>query len=109
MSDAASRRSPGSAIHAEGLGKCYQLYDKPIHRLYDALHLGGPRHREFWAVRDVYLDIPHGATVGIIGQNGAGKSTLLKLLTGISAPTTGHLEVQGRVASLLELGAGFHP
>jgi ABC-type polysaccharide/polyol phosphate transport system ATPase subunit len=104
-----SRRSPGSAIHAEGLGKCYQLYDKPIHRLYDALHLGGPRYREFWAVRDVYLDIPHGATVGIIGQNGAGKSTLLKLLTGISAPTTGHLEVQGRVASLLELGAGFHP
>lgn len=99
----------GSAIHAEGLGKCYQMYDKPIHRLYDLMHLGGPRHKDFWAVRDLYLDVPHGCTVGIIGQNGAGKSTLLKMLSGISAPTTGSLQVQGRVASLLELGAGFHP
>ena len=104
-----SQALSGSAIHAEGLGKCYQLYDKPIHRVYDLMHLGAPRHRDFWAVRDLYLDVPHGSTVGIIGQNGAGKSTLLKLLTGISAPTTGTLQVQGRVASLLELGAGFHP
>jgi ABC-type polysaccharide/polyol phosphate transport system ATPase subunit len=98
-----------AAIHAEGLGKCYQLYSKPIHRIYDLLLPGGPRYQEFWAVRNVYLDIPHGSTVGIIGENGAGKSTLLKLLTGISAPSTGSVEVQGRIASLLELGAGFHP
>lgn len=110
MSDEKQKQAlSGSAIHAEGLGKCYQLFDKPIHRLYDMLRLGGPRHRDFWAVRDLYLDVPHGSTVGIIGQNGAGKSTLLKLLSGISAPTTGQLHVQGRVASLLELGAGFHP
>ena len=98
-----------SAIHAEGLGKCYYMYDKPMHRLMDALLPGKRRHKEYWALRDVYLDVPHGATVGIIGENGAGKSTLLKLLTGISAPTTGSVQVNGRVASLLELGAGFHP
>ncbi|MFT7679363.1 MAG: lipopolysaccharide transport system ATP-binding protein [Planctomycetota bacterium] len=98
-----------SAIHAEGLGKCYYMYDKPMHRLFDALLPGKSRAKEYWALRDVYLDVPHGATVGIIGENGAGKSTLLKLLTGISAPTTGSVQVNGRVASLLELGAGFHP
>ena len=94
------------AIQARGLGKAYQLYDKPMDRLKDVF-FGGPRYREFWAVRDVYLDVPHGSTVGIIGENGAGKSTLLKLLTGITTPTTGHVQVNGRVASLLELGAGF--
>ena len=100
----------GLAIHAQGLSKCYQVFAKPVHRLWDLLHLpGGPRHQEFWAVRDVYLDIPHGTTVGIIGENGAGKSTLLRLLTGITAPTTGEVAVRGRVATLLELGAGFHP
>ena len=98
-----------SAIHCQDLSKAYQLYDKPMHRLWDLMRLGGPRYREFWAVRNVYLDIPHGSTVGIIGENGAGKSTLLKLLTGITKPTTGTVSVQGRVASLLELGAGFHP
>jgi ABC-type polysaccharide/polyol phosphate transport system ATPase subunit len=85
------------------------MYTKPIHRLWDLILPGAPRHTDFWAVRDVYLDIPHGSTVGIIGENGAGKSTLLKLLTGITRPTEGELTVNGRVASLLELGAGFHP
>ncbi|MEM6673435.1 MAG: ABC transporter ATP-binding protein [Planctomycetota bacterium] len=98
-----------SAIIARGASKAYRLYDKPIHRLWDLILPGGPRGREFWAVRDVYLDIPQGATVGIIGENGAGKSTLLKLLTGITQPTTGVIETEGRIASLLELGAGFHP
>ena len=97
------------AIHAEGLGKCYSIYSKPIHRLWDLVLPGKSRGRPFWALRNVYLDIPHGSTVGIIGENGAGKSTLLKLLTGISAPTVGEVRVSGRVASLLELGAGFHP
>ena len=99
----------GSAIIARGAGKAYRIYDKPSHRLWDLVLPGGPRGREFWAVRDVYLDIPQGATVGIIGENGAGKSTLLKLLTGITRPTVGEVETNGRIASLLELGAGFHP
>ena len=98
-----------SAIQCQDLSKAYQMYAKPIHRLWDLMRLGGPRYQEFFAVRNVYLDIPHGSTVGIIGENGAGKSTLLKLLTGITKPTTGTVNVQGRVASLLELGAGFHP
>ena len=98
-----------SAILARDLSKVYQVYSKPVHRLWDLFLPGGPRYTEFWAVRNVYLDIPQGSTVGIIGENGAGKSTLLKLLTGISAPTTGEVHVAGRVASMLELGAGFHP
>jgi ABC-type polysaccharide/polyol phosphate transport system ATPase subunit len=97
-----------SAIVAEDLSKAYRIYAKPIHRLWDAL-FGARRYQEFWAVRHVYLDIPRGSTVGIIGENGAGKSTLLKLLTGVTAPTSGRVSVDGRVASLLELGAGFHP
>ncbi len=99
----------GSAIVARGLGKAYTLYDKPIHRLYDLMFPWKHRGREFWAVRDVYLDIARGATVGIIGENGAGKSSLLKVLTGITHPTVGEVHVNGRIASLLELGAGFHP
>ncbi len=99
----------GSAIIARGAGKAYRMYDKPIHRLWDLMLPGKERGKEFWAVRDVYLDIPQGATVGIIGENGAGKSTLLKLLTGITRPTVGEVKTNGRIASLLELGAGFHP
>jgi ABC-type polysaccharide/polyol phosphate transport system ATPase subunit len=101
-------RESTSAIVTENLSKSYRMYAKPIHRLWDVM-FGAKRFTEFWAVRNVYLDIPHGSTVGIIGENGAGKSSLLKLLTGITAPTTGSVKVQGRVASLLELGAGFHP
>jgi len=100
----------GSAIVAKGLGKAYELYAKPVHRLWDMLLPGGKKRcREFWAVRNVYLDVPQGSTVGIIGENGAGKSTLLKLLNGITKPTEGEVRVNGRLASLLELGAGFHP
>jgi len=99
----------GSAIVARGLGKSYNLYNKPVDRLFDLMFPWKRRGREFWAVRDVYLDIARGATVGIIGENGAGKSSLLKVLTGITYPTVGEVQVNGRIASLLELGAGFHP
>ncbi|MBI5434663.1 MAG: ABC transporter ATP-binding protein [Planctomycetes bacterium] len=98
-----------SAILCRGLGKAYRMYQKPIHRVWELLVPGLKKHTDFWAVRNVYLDIPPGSTVGIIGENGAGKSSLLKLLTGITRPTEGELHVNGRIASLLELGAGFHP
>jgi len=109
MTKEASKNTELMAIHARDLGKVYRIQDKPIHRLLDALKIGGPRGREFWALKGVYLDIPKGSTVGIIGENGAGKSTLLKLISGVSKPTTGDVQVQGRVTSLIELGAGFHP
>jgi lipopolysaccharide transport system ATP-binding protein len=98
------------AIAAEGLGKCYQIYEKPIHRLKQTLYRGRRQfYREFWALRDIDLQVEKGEAIGIIGRNGSGKSTLLQLLAGTLTPTTGNVAIDGRVAALLELGAGFNP
>jgi len=99
------------AIAINGLGKCYQIYEKPHHRLLQML-LGWfdkKYFREFWALRDVSFSIPRGKVVGILGKNGAGKSTLLQIICGTLASTRGDLKVNGRVAALLELGSGFNP
>lgn len=97
-------------IHAQSLGKCYQIYGKPSHRLLQGL-MGRRRkyYREFWALRSVDLEVRRGETLGIIGRNGSGKSTLLQLIAGTLAPTEGAVSVNGRVAALLELGSGFNP
>ncbi len=97
-------------ISAKGLGKCYQIYEKPSHRLLQGL-VGSRRryYREFWALRGLDIEIRRGETLGIIGRNGSGKSTLLQLIAGTLSPTEGAVAVTGRVAALLELGSGFNP
>mgnify|MGYP001770886839 CR=1 FL=1 len=98
------------AIKVSHLTKVYKLYDKPVDRLKESLHpLKKKYHKEFYALNDVSFEIKKGETVGIIGKNGAGKSTLLKIITGVLTPSKGHVHVDGRIASLLELGAGFNP
>ena len=98
------------AIEVNGLGKCYQIYDKPSDRLKQMLVRGRKRYyKEFWALKDVSFKIKKGETVGIIGRNGSGKSTLLQMICGTLNPTGGEVKVHGRVAALLELGAGFNP
>jgi len=98
------------AIRATALGKCYHIYKSPADRLKQLLWRGRRQlYEEFWAVRDVSFEIRRGETVGIIGRNGSGKSTLLQMVCGTLAPTQGSVDVQGRVAAMLELGAGFNP
>jgi teichoic acid transport system ATP-binding protein len=98
------------AIRVKDLTKIYHLYDRPSDRVKEALHpLRRSYHHDFYAMKSVDFEIYKGETVGIIGKNGAGKSTLLKMITGVLTPTTGEIETNGRIASLLELGAGFNP
>ena len=107
-----TQAAPNHAVRVHGLSKRYRtgaMLD--LGRAVGAWARGRraqPRP-EFWALRDVSFDIPAGQVVGIIGRNGAGKSTLLKLLAEITAPTAGFIELRGRLASLLEVGTGFHP
>jgi lipopolysaccharide transport system ATP-binding protein len=97
-------------ISVGDLAKCYQIYDKPQHRLLQTLLRGRKRYyRDFWALNGVSFDVMRGETFGIIGRNGSGKSTLLQLICGTLTPSRGDIRVNGRVAALLELGAGFNP
>jgi lipopolysaccharide transport system ATP-binding protein len=97
-------------IHVQNVSKCYHVYAKPIDRVKQALALGHRRYyREFWALREINFSVEKGETVGIVGVNGSGKSTLLQLITGVLTPTAGSIQCAGRIAALLELGAGFNP
>ena len=99
-----------AVIKIHNLSKIYPLYDKPQDRFKEALHpFRKSYHHDFYAMKNVDIEIFKGETVGIIGKNGAGKSTLLKMITGVLTPSSGTIEVKGRIASLLELGAGFNP
>ncbi len=100
---------PDPAITVQNLSKTYRLYGNPWSRLTEKLPWGPDKpYREVHALRDVSFEVPQGTCVGLIGANGAGKSTLLKILTGTTYPTGGSFTLRGRVASLLELGAGFN-
>lgn len=96
------------AIEVRNLNKVYKLYDKPSDRFKEALKLTKKEYKEHHALQDVNLTIRQGETVGIIGTNGSGKSTILKIITGVLNPTSGQVEVNGRISALLELGAGFN-
>ena len=97
------------AIQVRDLNKIYKLYDRPMDRLKEALGLSRKkRYKEHYALRNINMDIRQGETVGIIGTNGSGKSTILKIITGVLNPTSGNVEVNGRISALLELGAGFN-
>ena len=98
------------ALRVEKVSKQYRIYERPGDRLKESLTRGLlRRHREFWALRDVDFEIESGTTVGIVGPNGCGKSTLLQIISGTLAPTHGEVWHEGRIAALLELGAGFDP
>ena len=97
-------------LSAEHISKCYEIYSRPSHRLYQCLWAGRKKfYEEFWALRDFSLTVKRGESIGIIGGNGSGKSTLLQILSGVLRPTTGSVQRVGRLSALLELGSGFHP
>lgn len=97
------------AIRVEDVCKVYKLYNKPSERLFDALGLAKKdRFKDHRALDHVSFEVKQGETVGIIGTNGSGKSTILKIITGVLSPTSGEVEVNGRISALLELGAGFN-
>ena len=106
------------AISVKNLSKCYEIYSTPGNRLKQFIlprlrKLLGKKtvsyYREFWALKDISFEVRRGETIGIIGSNGSGKSTLLQMICGTLTPTTGTVQTHGRVAALLELGAGFNP
>lgn len=97
------------AISVKNISKCFKRYTRPVDRLKEILLPGKSRADEFWALRDINLEVPKGQTLGIIGRNGCGKSTLLQIIVGTLTPTTGKVITRGRVSALLELGSGFNP
>ncbi|WP_434774060.1 ABC transporter ATP-binding protein [Pantoea agglomerans] len=109
--------SKDNALEIIDVSKCYQVFDSPVRRLKQFIvpnierRLGKvPRvyHEEFWALQDISFDLPKGETLGVVGRNGSGKSTLLQIIAGTLSPTQGSVNIEGRVAALLELGAGFN-
>ena len=99
-----------AAVQVDDVSKRFRLYKEKYTSLKErVIHFGKVPYEEFWALRDIDLTIEQGETVGLLGHNGSGKSTLLKCIAGILQPTSGRIEVVGRLAALLELGAGFHP
>ncbi len=98
------------AVALKGVSKKYRIYPRHRDRMKELLSLGRVKNgHDFWALKDIDLEIEPGSSVGVLGRNGAGKSTLLKIVSGVLQPTSGTVEINGRLAALLQLGAGFNP
>src|SRR5262249_55594461 len=99
-----------NAVEFQSVSKSYSIYDAPGDRLKELVSFNRlKRHKDFWALHDVSFHVERGETFCIVGENGSGKSTLLQMVAGILLPTSGTVNVTGRVSALLELGAGFNP
>jgi ABC-type polysaccharide/polyol phosphate transport system ATPase subunit len=96
-------------VLAQNISKLYRLYPRPSDRLRELLPGSKPHHADFWALKDIGFEVEKGETLSLVGPNGCGKSTLLQIVAGILQPTTGRVVTRGRIAALLELGAGFNP
>src|SRR5215510_177016 len=97
-------------VLAEKISKCFRIYPHPFDHVKELLSFGRRcYHQPFWAVKEIDVSIERGCCLGIIGENGSGKSTLLRMVAGVIRPTSGSVEIGGRVSALLELGAGFNP
>jgi lipopolysaccharide transport system ATP-binding protein len=101
-------------ISCQGVGKAYAIYKRPEDRLkqmlWSLIAKGKKQYYDtYWALKDVNLEVRRGESIGIVGRNGSGKSTFLQTVCGTLTPTTGSVRIQGRIAALLELGAGFNP
>jgi ABC-type polysaccharide/polyol phosphate transport system ATPase subunit len=96
-------------VLVQNVSKLYRLYRRPADRLRELLPRARARHTDFWALRDIGFEVENGETLGLVGPNGCGKSTLLQIVCGILQPTSGRVVTRGRIAALLELGAGFNP
>ena len=98
------------AIKLDNVSKEYKMYNKKSDMLKEALSFSSKKYyTPYYALHNISLQVRHGEILGIVGENGAGKSTLLKLLTGVTAPSEGTIEINGKISALLELGAGFNP
>ena len=97
------------AISLQNVSKCFKRYAHPVDRLKELLLPQKSYAQEFWALRDINLEITKGNSLGIVGKNGSGKSTLLQIIVGTLTPTSGQSQVNGRISALLELGSGFNP
>lgn len=104
-----STENTETVISINHVSKVYKLFEKPMDRLKESLSLTHKNyHTDHFALEDISLEVHKGECVGIIGTNGSGKSTLLKIVTGVLNPTSGNVELKGRVSAILELGAGFN-
>lgn len=104
------QRARANPVELNGISKCYNIYNRPVDRLKEILWRNHRcYHREFWALKDINLSFEPGTMTALLGPNGCGKSTMLQIIAGVLQPSTGQVNVNGRVTAILELGAGFQP